>query len=295
MSDTTTDSTWTLHAVPDPEPLTGLTGAPATIYAELIKLTGDNVATAAELALAAGLGRSTTGKALVTLEEHGLAIRTPGSHDGPRRSPDRWRVAPTGEGTIRDAESNQGTVNAGPDEPTAATTTPEPSEDSAGMENDSADEAPPLPPAAPDHEDEADASIAAADAAPQTPASDAAQSEDGGSDDAPHAADSNGVPTTGDAPAAQASPRQPTAAPVEASALPGGKKRLAPGALRQMVIDHLSAHPGEAFTATGISRVIEKSSGAIANALVRLVMENIAEQVSDRPRTYRLATAQANA
>ncbi|MFI9586834.1 hypothetical protein ACIHCQ_34550 [Streptomyces sp. NPDC052236] len=28
-----------------------------------------------------------------------------------------------------------------------------------------------------------------------------------------------------------------------------------------MVIDHLEAHPGEAFTATKISRLIEKSSG----------------------------------
>ncbi|OIK04392.1 helix-turn-helix domain-containing protein [Streptomyces monashensis] len=72
----------------------------------MAKLTGDNVATAAELALAAGLGRSTTGKALVTLEEHGLAIRTPGGHDGPRRTPDRRRVAPTNESTTGDAESD---------------------------------------------------------------------------------------------------------------------------------------------------------------------------------------------
>lgn len=69
----------------------------------------------------------------------------------------------------------------------------------------------------------------------------------------------------------------------------GRKVRLAPGALRQMVIDHLSAHPEEAFTATRISRVIEKSSGAIANALVTLTKQGIAEQASEQPRTYRLA------
>ncbi|MET9076994.1 hypothetical protein ABZX95_33715 [Streptomyces sp. NPDC004232] len=292
MSNATTDSTRTLQAVPDLEPLAGLTGAPATIYAELIKLTGNDVATAAELALAAGLGRSTTGKALVTLEEHGLAIRTPGGHDGPRRTPDRWRVAPISDSTIGDAESAQDPVNAEPAEP-ASSATPEPSADSADNEDAPADEAPPVTPAVPD--DEADASNAAANAAPQTPPSEATQSEDGGSGDAPHATDGNGAPTAEAPPAAQASPKRQTAAPVEACALPGGKQRLAPGALRQMVIDHLSAHPGEAFTATGISRVIEKSSGAIANALVKLVIENIAEQVSDRPRTYRLAPPQANA
>ncbi|MER6145407.1 hypothetical protein ABT174_36190 [Streptomyces sparsogenes] len=58
-----------------------------------------------------------------------------------------------------------------------------------------------------------------------------------------------------------------------------------------MVIDHLTAHPDEAFTATRISRVIAKSSGAIANALATLARQGIAEQVTERPRTYRLATA----
>ncbi|MFD8723911.1 hypothetical protein ACFV2H_39655 [Streptomyces sp. NPDC059629] len=84
-------------------------------------------------------------------------------------------------------------------------------------------------------------------------------------------------------------------APTEAIILPGEKKRLAPGALRHMVIDHLQAHPDEAFTATKISRVVEKSSGAIANALITLARQGIAEQVSERPRTYRLATPEGNA
>ncbi|MGP3945517.1 MULTISPECIES: hypothetical protein [Streptomyces] len=58
-----------------------------------------------------------------------------------------------------------------------------------------------------------------------------------------------------------------------------------------MVIGHLTAHPDEAFTATRISRIIEKSSGAIANALVTLTKQGIAEQVTERPRTYRITTA----
>ncbi|WP_405984281.1 helix-turn-helix domain-containing protein [Streptomyces sp. NBC_00872] len=101
MSNTTTDRTRTLHAVPNPEPLAGLTGTPATIYTELVGLT--EPATAAELALATGLGRSTAGKALTTLEQHGLAARTPGSHDGPRRTPDRRRATPTNETNNTDA------------------------------------------------------------------------------------------------------------------------------------------------------------------------------------------------
>lgn len=57
-----------------------------------------------------------------------------------------------------------------------------------------------------------------------------------------------------------------------------------------MVIDYLQAYPGEAFTATRISRAIEKSSGAIANALVILAQRGIAEPVTDKPLTYRAAT-----
>ncbi|MGX1757204.1 hypothetical protein ACWIG5_09890 [Streptomyces lydicus] len=56
-----------------------------------------------------------------------------------------------------------------------------------------------------------------------------------------------------------------------------------------MVIDHLQAQPNEAFTATKSSCVIEKSSGMIANALVKLVGLGIAEQVSDQPRMFQLS------
>ncbi|GES28833.1 serine hydrolase [Streptomyces angustmyceticus] len=48
-----------------------------------------------------------------------------------------------------------------------------------------------------------------------------------------------------------------------------------------MVIDHLQAHPDESFTAVRISRIIDKPSGAIANALSRLISLGVAEQVSE--------------
>jgi Fic family protein len=69
----------------------------------------------------------------------------------------------------------------------------------------------------------------------------------------------------------------------------GGSGRLAHGGLRQLVIEHLTAHPGEAFTATRIGRVLDRSSGAVANALVTLTKQGRAEQVTERPRTYRAA------
>jgi DNA-binding transcriptional ArsR family regulator len=50
--------------------------------------------TAAELAETTGLGRSTVGKALASLEAHGRVRRTPGGRDGARALPDRWAVTP---------------------------------------------------------------------------------------------------------------------------------------------------------------------------------------------------------
>ena len=48
--------------------------------------------TAAEIAAAIGLGRSTVGKTLAALERKGLARRSPSGRAGRRRLPDRWSV-----------------------------------------------------------------------------------------------------------------------------------------------------------------------------------------------------------
>ncbi|GAA2662182.1 helix-turn-helix domain-containing protein [Streptomyces vastus] len=95
-------------------------------------------------------------------------------------------------------------------------------------------------------------------------------------------------------PAQRTEPTDPTR-PVALTSLPDGNKRLASGCLRQLVINHLNAHAGEAFTATRISRMIDRSSGAIANALATLAKQGLAEQVTDRPRTYRAAPPQPGA
>jgi hypothetical protein len=46
--------------------------------------------TPAELAVAAGLGRSTVTRTLAALERTGHAVREPGTQERPGRNPDRW-------------------------------------------------------------------------------------------------------------------------------------------------------------------------------------------------------------
>jgi DNA-binding transcriptional ArsR family regulator len=69
-----------------------LTGAAATAEAVLEALAHHAEATAAELAEATGIGRSTAAKALGTLEAEGKAQRLPGGREGGRRRADRWTM-----------------------------------------------------------------------------------------------------------------------------------------------------------------------------------------------------------
>lgn len=220
-----------LQAVPPTQPVTGPTSTTKNVLAGL---TARPNITAAELALAIGVGRSTATKALAALEHRGLAERAPGElHDG-RRAPDRWRA------TTRQPAKGPGTAEA-PD----------------GSKATKRQQTAP-----------GDTSSASTQAA---------------------AEDSNS-PRSGRPSGEGARAADPLLA---AAALPAARRRLRPGALRQQVLEHLQGHPQEAFTATKISRVIEKSSGAIANALVNLAGQGLAEKVSDKPRRYRSAAANA--
>jgi hypothetical protein len=79
------------------------------------------------------------------------------------------------------------------------------------------------------------------------------------------------------------------------SAAPGqngnGQKTLAKNELRNLVRDFLNAHPGHVFNATTISREIGRSSGAIGNALAKLVLAGEAVMVTQDPMTYSAAPA----
>jgi hypothetical protein len=64
-----------------------------------------------------------------------------------------------------------------------------------------------------------------------------------------------------------------------------------PGALRDLVEEHLRKFPDAAFTPHQVGKVLTRSAGAVANALDKLVGLGTAELVTDKPRSYRLAPA----
>ncbi|WP_435245029.1 helix-turn-helix domain-containing protein [Streptomyces tendae] len=84
------------------------------------------------------------------------------------------------------------------------------------------------------------------------------------------------------APAAQPEPEAPAA-----EAAPTA--RLARGSLRQMVYEYLEAHPADEIGPSGLAKILGRSAGAVANALVTLTDHGQAERTAESPRRYRLA------
>ncbi|WP_208883959.1 hypothetical protein [Streptomyces armeniacus] len=263
---------------PDPVP-DALTGTRAKIFEALTAHPGS---TTADLAQTAAVGRSTAGKALTALEDQGLAVREPGDRTPGHRTPDRWRPAPhTAPDTPHPAneannaapgqEDNATPASATNDEhadTTESHTTPQGDDAPAARGNDENPDGPTHPDQDPNHgESTSAATEAQEDGSVETPGASPTAAPSGTEDEAP----SEAHRTTGH-------PVAPT--PV---AKPG---RLQPGALREMVVAHLQANPDTAYTATGISRIIDRSSGAIANALVKLTAQGTTRQVSDAPRRY---------
>jgi hypothetical protein len=68
-----------------------------------------------------------------------------------------------------------------------------------------------------------------------------------------------------------------------------------PGALRDLVEEHLRKFPGTAFTPHQVGKVLERSAGAVANALDKLTALGTAQMITDKPRSYRLAPAAPDA
>ena len=229
--------------------------APRAVWNALTRNPG---ATTAELSLAAGVARSTTAKALAAFQKEDLAVRKPGQRDGIRRTPDRWYPSTPADG---DAAAP---APADPD----ADTTLQNSRDQDRATSATDDQAPAERPVS----------------GPETTTPKPEEC------DLPDTGSSAGEPATFPTPASSPEPASaPQEAPASTVTNAGAAKRLPPGGLRELVVEHLMAHPQEAFTATAISRVIERSSGAIANALATLAREGIAQQVCQVPRRYQLA------
>jgi len=95
----------------------------------------------------------------------------------------------------------------------------------------------------------------------------------------------NPNPASAEAPDADHEPAA-AAFPEAAPAAVGGGERLRKGRLREMVLAQLQADPDAEHTPTALSRTLGHSSGAIANALVRLTLDGKAVETSSRPRRY---------
>lgn len=61
---------------------------------------------------------------------------------------------------------------------------------------------------------------------------------------------------------------------------------LSKGALRGMVEDYLTEHTGEQFSPSAIGKALNRSSGAVNNALEKLVADGYAVQTQDKPKRF---------
>ncbi|MFC6091598.1 hypothetical protein [Saccharothrix lopnurensis] len=65
--------------------------------------------------------------------------------------------------------------------------------------------------------------------------------------------------------------------------------RLASGALRGMVEDYLRENTGQEFSPNAVGKALERSAGAVHNALEKLVEGGYAVRTSDKPKKYSCA------
>jgi DNA-binding transcriptional ArsR family regulator len=71
----------------------------------------------------------------------------------------------------------------------------------------------------------------------------------------------------------------------------GGKsERLRPGQLGTLVLEYLVAHAEEPVGPTALGKALNRSTGAVANALARVAASGDAVLVSETPRRYLLAS-----
>lgn len=214
--------------------------------------------TSAALAIAAGVGKSTAGKILARWHRDGLVDRTTG--DSPRHA-DTWTlIAPPASATDQDP----GDTEAAPTERVEPT---EEATDNADLP-DSAENASPATDAAETTEVPLDTTGGGSD----TVENDARPSEP--AETVPDEAhDANATAT-------------PTAASETPDAVATPKERLGKGALRALVEDYLTAHPGESFGPTSIGRELGRSQGAVNNALEKMVTDGYAIKTCEAPKRF---------
>ncbi|WP_378736137.1 hypothetical protein [Nocardia brasiliensis] len=230
-------------------------------------------ATSAELAERAGIGGSTARKLLVALERTGGAYRTEGESDGSARRPaDRWWPNTASGDTDGASETlADETAEVPAESADIATTAHDPATPTTGEDNATAGE---------DEADAAEPGITSAatdlDEAIDTSAEPAAENaEPAEQDDATEPATDETDETDAEA-----------TLDAKESVKP---QRLGKGVLRGMVEDFLTDCQGREFTPGEIAKDLERSAGAIHNALEKLVADGTAIRTCDAPKRYTLA------
>jgi hypothetical protein len=269
---------------PEPAPVAPAAGdSPAA--AVLAALSAEPAGAAvAVIAARAGISAAAARQALLAHEKNGTATRVKGSRPG---IADTWTPAAApealgGEAPPADAPGTDSTTEAVP-----------PVAEPAGRRADAGQPAP-APAGGTTEGGEADASTA--------PGPDSAVTAEAAGNvlAIAQAADEAGKAlAAGDLPAAlaalDAAREQAACGRRVLKAAASGRRAPAtrPGALRDLVEEHLRKFPDTAFTPHQVGKVLTRSAGAVANALDKLVSLGVAQMVTDKPRTYRLAPAPA--
>jgi hypothetical protein len=285
---------------------TGKTDSAAEAVAAVIGRLGSDGggATAADIAVAAGVAYSTTNKKLRALKDAGRAE----SFDGPDKRT-MWRLPAASRATAVSA-SEAAAVEAEPAVEPTGDTAQAPGGDPAAA-----------PPPAPVEQPAADAiaDTAASTSAGVTGPDDVepdGQPGDAEPDDAPGdpsatvEADTANAAGTDDAdeaaqPATRpATPTRRTAPePADGDDAPAAKLRRPAGSLRGAILDILEANPGGQYKVGQLCKLIDKASegtgyakasqGAVYNEAVKLVGAHRAMQTVDKPATFQIAVPPA--
>ncbi|WP_431953256.1 hypothetical protein [Nocardia lijiangensis] len=219
--------------------------------------------TTAALADAAGIGVSTARRLLTGWETAGAARSA--TDPAPPRTAKTWTAGSA-------APEPAAPVAAEPEPAIPEPATPEP----AAPESVTPEPAP-AEPAAPEPVSPEPAAPAE-EAAPADPVPDSAPET--------AAAAPTGDDPTDPAPVSPVPADDAAAADAESSVV-----RLPAGALRGRVEDFLRDHPGEEFTPHQIGKALDRSSGAVHNALVTLTKSGTVRQTSTTPKRFTLASA----
>jgi predicted transcriptional regulator len=111
----------------------------------------------------------------------------------------------------------------------------------------------------------------------------------GGLKDGRRAPDRWTLPTP--TPTPDPSPPPPAAPTPPAEPSPTGAGRLGAGQLRQLMLDCLAERPGQALSPTAIAKTLDRSAGAVANALRVLAGQGAVTQTQQKPRRYTITPA----